>query len=273
MDDIRKPSADLIILTALAAEAKALTGRNKNTNTDNMPVPGLGQHISENNTTSVIQCGIGCDTMLGAAASRLKDSSIVGNIGVSGGLAPDLVPGMVILGDRILTGEKNSTTYQDTYIPSAQLLDIVERVLKKNGLPYRRGTILCKEQPLDNMEKKAFAYLETGALAVDMESAGAAEAARRKVLPFFCIRIICDPAGRKVEKDLFAGVDSQGNSRPMRLINPLIRHPGLLVPLLIMARDFTLALANMRRVWNVVQKPLADFACSNSTTRAADSDL
>ena len=103
--------------------------------------------------------------------------------------------------------------------------------------------------------------------------AAAHEAARQAALSFFCIRIICDPAGRKVEKDLLAGVDSRGNSRPMRLINPLIRRPWLLAPLLIMARDFTLALAGMRRVWNVVQKPLADFAGSNSTTRASDGDL
>ena len=271
MDDIRNPSADLVILIALAAEAKALLGRKKNTNKDNMPV--LGQHSSENSTVSVIQCGIGRDTMLGVATQKLKGSPIVGNIGVSGGLAPDLVPGTVILGDRILTDGKNNTTFQDTYIPSVQLLDIVEMVLRKNGLPCRRGAILCTKQPLDTVEKKATAYLETGALAVDMESAGAAEAARQKALSFFCIRIICDPAGQKVEKDLLAGVDSQGNSRPMRLINPLIKHPWLLVPLLMMARDFILALTNMRRVWNVVQKPLAEFAGSNSTTRAADSNL
>ena len=271
MDDIRKPSTYRIIPTALAAEAETLIGRKRNANKDNRFV--LRQHTSENSTTSVIQCGIGRDTLLGAAAPQVKDSSIVGNIGVSGALAPDLAPGTVILGDRILTDEKNNTTYQDSYVPNAQLLDILELVLRKNGIPYRRGTLLCTKQPLDSKEKKATAYLKTGALAVDMESAGAAEAARQAALSFFCIRIICDPAGRKVEKDLLAGVDSRGNSRPMRLINPLIRRPWLLAPLLIMARDFTLALAGIRRVWNVVQKPLADFADSNSTTRASDGDL
>lgn len=271
MDDIRKPSTDLIILTALAAEAETLIGRKKNPYKDNTLV--LEQHTPENSIISVIQCGIGRDTLLAVAAPQLKDSSIVGNIGVSGGLAPDLAPGTVILGDRILTDEKNNTTYQDAYIPNAQLLDILELLLRKNGLPYRRGALLCTKQPLDTIEKKATAYLKTGALAVDMESAGAAEAARQKASSFFCIRIICDPAGRKVEKDLLAGVDSQGNSRPMRLISPLIRRPWLLAPLLIMARDFTLALAGMRQVWNVIQKPLVDFACSHSTTRASDGDL
>ena len=257
MDDLYKPSADLIILTALAAEAKTLI---------------LKQQTFENSTTSVIQCGIGRDTLLGVAAPQLKDSAIVGNIGVSGGLAPELSPGTVILGDRIITGGKHNTSYQDSYIPNAQLLDLLESILQQKGLPYRRSALLCSNQPIDNIENKSAAYLKTGALAVDMESAGAAEAARQAALPFFCIRIICDPAERKLEKELLAGVDSRGNSRPMRLINPLIRRPWLFAPLLIMARDFSLALAGMGRVWNVVQKPLADFAGSDSTPRAPDGD-
>lgn len=271
MDDIRKPSADLIILTALAAEAKTLIGRKKNS--DNTNMFSLEQRVPENSTISVVQCGIGCDALLAVAASQLKDSSIVGSIGVSGGLAPDLIPGTVILGDRIVIDQKNNTTFQETYLPNAKLLDALELVLRKSGLPYRRGTLLCTKQPLDTVEKKATAYLKTGALAVDMESAGAAEASRQKGASFFCIRIICDPAGRKIEKDLLAGVDSQGNNSPLQLIRPLIRRPWLLAPLLIMARDFTLALAGMRRVWNVVQKPLVDFACSHSTARAPDRDL
>jgi hypothetical protein len=105
-----------------------------------------------------------------------------------------------------------------------------------------------------------------------MESAGAAEAARQALSPFFCIRIICDPAGRNVAKELLAGVDNRGNSRPMRLINPLVRHPMLLIPLIKLAGDFSLAMAGMRRVWKVVQKPLVDYAGSASATRTSDGD-
>ncbi len=258
MDDLDKPSVVLVILTALAAEAKTL----------------ITQHASKNSVASVIQCGIGRDALLGEAVLRLNDkTSIIGNIGVSGGLAPDLVPGTVILGDRILTGENNNTTYRDIYIPNRELLEILESALRKNNLPYKRGSLLCSKRPLDSVESKAVAYLKTGALAVDMESAGAAEAAKRVGLPFFCIRIICDPAGRKIEKALLAGLDNRGNSRPMRLIKPLVRHPWLLVPLLTMARDFTLALAGMRRVWNTIQRPLADYAVKGSSTRPSDGDL
>ncbi len=267
MNDIRRTPAPLTILTALAAEAETLVGHKRNKKIYNMFIPG--PHSSENSATEIIQCGIGRDALLRIAAPQLKNSTIIGNIGVSGGLAPDLKPGTVILGDRILNNEKHHAVYQDVYTPSAQLLAFLESILKKNDVPYRRGTLLCAPQPVDSPENKAAAYLKTGALAVDMESMGAAEAARQAGLPFFCIRVVCDPAGRRLEKKLFTGVDSRGNSQPMRLINPLIRRPWLLAYLFMMARDFSLALAAMRTVWNVVQKPLADLAAGNSAARTS----
>ena len=76
-----------------------------------------------------------------------------------------------------------------------------------------------------------------------------------------------------LEKKLFSGVDSHGNSRPMRLINPLIRRPWLLAYLFMMAQDFSQALTGMRQVWNVVQKPLADLAVGNSVARPSNGHL
>ncbi len=260
----------MIILTALAAEAEVLVGRRKNSHKGNMSV--LRRQVCRNSTISVIQCGVGRDTLFAAARSRLTKNAIVGNIGVSGGLAPELAPGTVILGDRILTAEKNNTIYQDSYTPNSRLLEILESVLRENRLPYRRGALLCTQQPLDSITDKSAAYLETGALAVDMESAGAAEAAGQALSPFFCIRVICDSAERKLERQLLAGVDSRGDNRPIRLIVPLFKRPSLLIPLLHMARDFTLALAGMKQVWKVIQKPLVDYAGDGLSARSSDGD-
>lgn len=271
MNDICKPSAPLTILTALAAEAETLAGRKKQKKEENSFV--LGQHTSRSGTTAIIQCGIGRDRLLRFAVSQLKNTSVVGNIGVSGGLAPDLTPGTVILGDRILTRVHHHTGYQAIYTPSPQLLDTLESTLRENAFPYRRGSLLCASQPIESTENKAAAYLKTGALAVDMESAGAAEAARQAVLPFFCIRVVCDPASRRLEKKLFSGVDKEGNNQPMQLLKPLIREPWLLAQLFIMARDFSQGLAGMRRVWNVARTPLVNFANGDSTARAPQGDL
>ncbi len=254
MDYISRQSPKVIILTALAAEAKALAGRKKNTPKGDRL--GTGRQDCLADEASIIKCGVGRDKMLAVAAPQLEKNAIVGNIGVSGGLAPELVPGTVILGDRIITAENYNTTYQDSYIPDSRLLEILELVLREYGLSYRRGPLLCTPQPLGQIAAKAAAYKETGALAVDMESAGAAEAARQARSPFFCIRVICDPAERKLERQLLAGVDDHGNNRPRRLLVPLLRRPLLVIPLLRMARDFSLALAGMKLVWTVTQGPL-----------------
>ncbi len=258
MNDICKPSAPLTILTALAAEAETLAGRKKKNQKENILIPDT--HVPGGKSTVIIQCGIGRDRLLNTALPLLADTSVVGNIGISGGLAPDLASGTVILAEQIITRAQQQTGYQAIYAPDGQLLDILESTLKEHTIPYRRGSLLCTPHPLEHPADKAAAYLETGALAVDMESTGAAEAARQKGLPFCCIRVICDPASRRVEKKLFDGVDNQGNNRPSQLIRPLIRQPWLIASLVSMARDFNRGLIGMRQVWSVVHKPLLDFA-------------
>jgi adenosylhomocysteine nucleosidase len=142
------------------------------------------------------------------------------------------------------------------------LVDALEKVLQENMIPFRRGSLLCTNDPITLPEAKAAAWQQSGALAVDLESAGAAEAAARAGLPFFVFRVVCDPAGRRLVRELFAGVDSQGNSCPAHLLKPLARRPWLLVSLCRMARDFSVALASMERVWRVIRQPLVEQASS-----------
>ena len=254
MDDNSRSAAGLTILTALAAEAETLAGRKKKTKEETIFV--LENRSPNGKVTTIVQCGIGSDTLLRVALPQLHDTLIVGNIGLSGGLAPDLEPGTVILGDQILCSTHLHGEYSGIYTPSIKLLDNLESTLKKNGFPYRRGSLLCSSNPIENPKNKAEAYLKTGALAVDMESAGAAEAARQAGLPFFCIRIVCDPARRRVEEKLFMGVDKEGNNQPIQLIIPLIREPWLLIQLFMMARDFSSGLSGMRQVWKLIRNSL-----------------
>jgi len=259
MDDTRRSPVILTMLTALAAEAEALTRHTKTRREKNRVVP---VRHARGRSTAIIQCGIGRDTVLRIGAPQLKQTLLTGNVGISGGLAPDTAPGTVIVGERVLANGDGaeSSTYRDSYSANQQIVALLESTLQKNAIPCRRGSLLCVQHPITHPEDKAAAYRETGALAVDMESAGAAEAARQAGIPFFCIRIICDPARRKIAKELFVGVDSRGNNRPARLITPLVRRPWLIAHLFMMARDFSHALTSMERVWSVVEQPLIEFA-------------
>jgi len=264
MDPSGRPPVILTMLIALAAEAEALTRHTKTKREINRVVP---VRRAGEGSTAIIQCGIGRDAILRIGAPQLKQTLFAGNIGVSGGLAPEMEPGTVVVGERILTNgdSPKSSTYQDIYTANQHIVALLESALQKNAIPCRRGSLLCEQQPITRPEDKAAAYLKTGALAVDMESAGAAEAARLAGIPFFSIRVICDPARRKIVRKLFVGVDSRGNNRPARLIKPLLRRPWLIAQLLMMARDFSCALSSIERVWNVVEQPLVNLAADRST--------
>ncbi len=238
----------LTILTALAAERKILASR---------PAGDI----------SIVQCGMGCESAY-KKASGLVGQTILGSIGVSGAMALGLAPGTVILADNICTQCLQPAYLQRSYRLNVALVDMLEAVLNEQGIGYRRGMVLCVDEPLLTPVDKAKAHGRTGALAVDMESAAVAEAALQKGTPFFCLRVICDPAWRGLEQALLAGIDNRGNSRPFHLVAAVCRRPRLVGSLVRMAGDFSRAAAGMARAWEVIRQPLLDFV--ESAARSSD---
>ncbi len=243
----------LLILTALAVEAAAL---------GNSRLPATATPEAEQ--VRIVQCGVGCQAVLTAAHRHLPGCAIVGSMGISGGLSPDLHPGTIVLADQVL-GPRPGTGWPC----DPDLVDLLEELLRRRHIPCRRGPLLCVDAPLLTPADKQAALGRTGALAVDMESAAAARAAHMGGLPFFSLRVICDPAGRRLAPELLAGVDPQGNSRPGRLLVQLLRRPWLLPRFLAMGRDFSLARRSLRRSWRILRDPLAARA---STARTANGD-
>ena len=250
MNNFHKQPPPLTILTALAAERKILA---------NPPVADITIH----------QCGMGCESAY-KQAPRLPAGTILGNIGVSGGMAPGLGPGTIILVDGICNQCFRPACLKASYQPDVALVDMLEAVLREQGIDYRRGTVLCVDEPLLTPADKAKAHDRTGALAVDMESAGVAEAALRMGLTFFCLRVVCDPAQRGVARELLQGVDDRGNSRPFHLLATVCGHPRLFSGVLRMAGDFSRAATGMRRAWHVIRQPLLDCSTAESATRSPD---
>lgn len=71
-----------------------------------------------------------------------------------------------------------------------------------------------------------------GAIAVEMEAAGVAEAVSRASLPFFCIRAVTDLAGETLANDFNRALRTDGHFDTMvilrvALLNPAIRLPEL----------------------------------------------
>lgn len=123
--------------------------------------------------------------------------------GVAGGLANDLVPGDLLLPERVISdGEE--------WITDRALRARVQQVL---GVRAReRDTLFCSRVPVTSVEAKR-ALAGRGMLAVDMESAGVATIARRAGVPFVAVKAICDPVSREIPDMMLRLLDSNGGVR------------------------------------------------------------
>ena len=103
--------------------------------------------------------------------------------GTGGGLADDLVPGDLVVASEVSDGQTV------TPIPSAQLL---AGELRRAGLRVRTGRVVTVDHLVRPGQRDRLAA--SGALAVDMESAELAKAARGR--PVAVVRAISDTPGR-----------------------------------------------------------------------------
>jgi hopanoid-associated phosphorylase len=108
------------------------------------------------------------------------------SFGIAGGLAPDLNPGALILGDAVIVGEGRYPCVP-AWLARAQA-----------RLPAARvGAIMASTRIVGTRaEKRALA--EGGALAVDMESGAVAAVAREFGLPFLVLRAVADRADDEI---------------------------------------------------------------------------
>jgi adenosylhomocysteine nucleosidase len=102
------------------------------------------------------------------------------------------------------------------------------------------GVLLTSPQPIDAVADKAAAFRETGAAAVDMESAGVAEVAAAYGLPFIAVRVIVDTAADVLPRAVMAA-SRGGHVNIPRLIGGLAAAPLDLIALMRLARAYRAA--------------------------------
>ncbi len=139
-----------------------------------------------------------------AAAQRLVERGVGGlvSFGLAGGLDPALDPGTVL-------------------VPAAVLLD-AERWDADDALSRRLGggtpgALYGGGEVVATAAAKAALLARTGAVAVDLESAAVARAARRHGLPFAALRAVCDGAGRGLPRAALVALDGAGQIGGLRV--------------------------------------------------------
>ena len=151
-------------------------------------------------------CGLGDDSLLSvsgiggdnaARAARELVAAGVGALlswGVAGALDPALGPGAVLLPAEVLCyPAANGALSLQRFATCDSWRERVAAALQPHA-PVSAGALLSSALPVAAAALKATLFHDTGALAVDMESAAVAQVAAEHALPFITLRVILDSA-------------------------------------------------------------------------------
>jgi len=150
------------------------------------------------------------------AACRVFPPDAVVSTGFCGALDPALDVASVLAAERILGDGGDFAA-----LPPA-------------GCPA--GPIYTLDRVAQTAAEKA-ALRKSGAVAVEMEAAGVAAEARKRGLPFFCVRAVTDLAGESFANDFNAALRSDGHFDTMRILSGTFSHPMARIPELLRLRN------------------------------------
>ena len=161
------------------------------------------------------------------------------SLGVSGGLDPALAPGDLIIGEQVI-GDDGGVWECHSYLRGV-IRDAAQAAGAKSGVLFGADEII------ENTSKKSALYHNHGALAVDMESHGAAKAAAAAGVPFLAIRAVADPADRALPPAALNAVASDGSTRTLATLGAALRDPKQFPALMKLGKDSEAALKTLRR--------------------------
>ena len=158
------------------------------------------------------------------------------SIGIAGALAPEMEVGDVVVAERIVTAceafetDAKWTARLAASFPGATI-----------GAILGRGTIA------DTPDVKALLHDSTGAVAVDMESHLAADAALTRGLPFAALRVISDRADQSLPPAALTAMNPDGSIALARVLWSVATRPGQIGALMRTGRESEKAFAELLR--------------------------
>jgi adenosylhomocysteine nucleosidase len=222
------------VVAALAAEARALSPSMRR---------GGPKTCSEfsllHNGTLLAVSGIGCPAAEAAARALVAAQvSALMTFGLAGALDPALAAGTVVLPGELISRDGARFVTCKAWR---------ERVAASLGFAVSTGTLLTSARPIETPAEKAAAFRDTGAAAVDMESAAVAEVAAAHGLPFIAVRVIVDTA-RDALPPAVVAASRAGRVEIGRLIAGLVAAPREIAALIRLAQRYRIAMRSLRVV-------------------------
>ena len=180
----------------------------------------------------------------GRAMDSLPGIDFVLISGVAGGLRDDLTVGQVVLSERLLTCRDDDFQPEQIVDPPTQWINRFVAALESSEISYALGPTMTSRRPLATRADKQRAYSQSGgAISVDMESAAIAFEAKRRGLPFACIRTILDTASDDVVGARL--IDQNGHVRRLAAVKALITNPRMVIGVAHLLRNLRLATHSM----------------------------
>ncbi len=215
----------ILVVTGLAREARVLT------------VP----------QTNVVFGGADRDAIRRNIDSAIDDETAgIISIGICGGLAPSLAVGDTVLADEIVSASGRHGV-------DARWSDRIAMRLPKAV----HGVIAASDTILTDPAAKAALHAATGALAVDMESELAGEAAFARGLPFAALRVISDAASDALPPAALVAIRPDGTVALGAVLRSLLAQPRQIPGLMKTARDSEIAFARLLRCRDLLGPGLA----------------
>jgi adenosylhomocysteine nucleosidase len=168
-------------------------------------------------------------------------TKLVISAGVAGALSEGLRPGDLVLADRLLLGGKESSRADHILPLEPEQVRAAEHALRAAGLRFTTGAMLTAGRILADGAAKRVAKEQSGAIAVDMESAVLGLEAAAQGMPFVCVRAVLDAVDDEIPAAELGGAD--GRVRPLAATSFLVRHPATLLKLPRLMRNLSRATA------------------------------
>jgi adenosylhomocysteine nucleosidase len=173
--------------------------------------------------------------------AAVQRASCLMSFGIAGALSPDLRAGDLVISAEVVSNDQRwraDERFQDR---------VAELTLEIGAY---RGAVLGADAILPTGQAKSKAWIETGALAVDLESAVVARIASRAGIPFLVVRTIADTASRELPPAALIPLSEAGTPNLARVLASVLRRPrqiGTLIGLALETRMALLALADPAR--------------------------
>jgi adenosylhomocysteine nucleosidase len=186
--------------------------------------------------------GAGADNARAASEQLLtQGASRLISWGCAAALSESLKPGDLILANTLIDAEGAEFGIHDEWLGFATSLISTQ-------LKVHTGSLAESKTIVATAKDKRHLHAQTGAIALDMESAAVAAVTRQNNLPFLAIRTVADPVHMDLPKAINHSLNDEGDIVLAKLLAFIALHPAELPGLIKLGLHFNAAKNTLRSV-------------------------